>query len=160
MVTVVGCASRPAEPEPAISAPAIAAPPPWSTEPTETAFTSLEQRVGRVPLRLRFEVSAEGAFTAAMSGALATGDEVELLAAGRFGDDEHDLRLWTEGDRVHAGPRDAPTLDVPCPRELEAALVIGSGRALRVARVARAAPPGRWVARRSWGRGAQRGHGG
>ena len=93
-----------------------------------TTFRELEQRLEQNPLRMRFQLSAEGAVVASLAGSLSIGDEVELEAKGRFAGGEHDLRLWTEGDHLRAGPRDAPTLDVPRPPELVPALVIGMTR--------------------------------
>jgi hypothetical protein len=111
-----------------------------------TAFAALEQRLEQNPLRLRFQLSAEGAVVASLAGSLSIADEVELEAKGRFGGAEHDLRLWTEGDHLRAGPRGAPTLDVPRPPELVPALVIGMtrmGLLHNVAMLAGGKPPDR-----------------
>lgn len=95
----------------------------------ETVFVELERRLGHGPLRLRFELVAEGAIVASLAGTLSIAEEVELQAVGRFGGAEHEVRLWTEGDRLRAGARDAPfALDVPRPPELVPALVIGMMR--------------------------------
>lgn len=139
----------PVEPASAISAPADARAPAARGEPEpektpETVFSELERRLAQRPLRLRFEATSEGAFEAAMTGELAIADEVELSVTGRFGELAVDSRLWTQGDRLRAGPRGAPTLDVPRPPELEAALVIGlvrMGVLHNVARLVAGAPP-------------------
>lgn len=102
---------------------------PAEPEPTpETAFAQLEERLRRTPWRLRFELEAEGTVVASLVGTLSIADDIELEAEGSFAGGEHDVRLWTEGDRLHAGPRGAPTLDVPRPPELASALVIGTTR--------------------------------
>lgn len=103
-----------------------------STEPrvytAETLFAALEGRLGCTPWRVRLELSAEGAVVASLAGLLSMAEDVELRATGTFGGAEQDLRLWTEGDHLRAGPREAPPLDVPRPSELEPALVIGMAR--------------------------------
>lgn len=114
-------ASPPAEPQ---SAPSRAEPEPSP----ETAFAQLEQRLSQAPWRVRFEVETEGVVVASLVGLLSIADEIELEAKGSFAGGEHDVRLWTEGDRLRAGPRGAPSLDVPRPPELAAALVIGTTR--------------------------------
>jgi hypothetical protein len=95
---------------------------------SETAFAALEERLGQTPWRLRFELEAEGAVVASLAGSLSIAEEIELEAAGRFAGADHDLRLWTGGDHLRAGPREAPTLDLPRPPELVPALVIGMTR--------------------------------
>lgn len=114
-------ATPPAEPRAVVS--------PAEPEPSpETVFMELEQRLGRTPWRVRFEVEAEGAVVASLVGSLSIADELQLEAKGSFAGGEHDVRLETEGDRLRAGPRGAPALDVPRPPELAAALVIGTTR--------------------------------
>lgn len=93
-----------------------------------TMFKAMEERLERAPWQVRFELSAEGAVVASLAGSLSMAEEVELRATGSFGGAAQDLRLWTEGDRLRGGPREAPTLDVPRPAELEPALVIGMAR--------------------------------
>lgn len=97
-------------------------------EAPETVFAKLEEQLSHTPLRLRFELRAEGAVVVALAGSLVIAQEVELEARGQFAGVEQDLRLWTQGDRLRAGPRDAPTLDVPRPPALASALVIGMTR--------------------------------
>lgn len=118
VMAVPGCPRSPS-PEPPAPAP----------EPSpKTAFERLEGRLSRTPWRMRFELEAEGAVVASLVGTLSLADEIELEAKGSFAGGEHDVRLWTEGDHLRAGPRDAPTLDVPRPPELASALVIGTTR--------------------------------
>jgi hypothetical protein len=88
----------------------------------------LERQLGQTPWRVRYELQAEGVVVASLVGSLSLADEVELEVAGQFAGTVHDLRLWTQGDRLHGGPVAAPTLDVPRPPELAAALVIGMTR--------------------------------
>lgn len=97
-------------------------------EAPKTVFTALEEQLSQTPLRLRFELRAEGAVVVSLGGSLVIDEEVELEARGQFAGVEQELRLWTEGDRLRAGPRDGPTLDVPRPPALASALVIGMTR--------------------------------
>lgn len=126
VVGVPGCA-RPPSASPAAE-PRSAAPAAEPALSPETAFEELERRLSRTPWRLRFELEAEGAVVASLVGTLSIADEIQLEAKGSFAGGEHDVRLWTEGDHLRAGARDAPTLDVPRPPELAPALVIGMTR--------------------------------
>jgi len=47
-------------------------------------FAGLEQRLEQNPLRLRFQLSAEGAVVASLAGSLSIADELELEAKGRL----------------------------------------------------------------------------
>jgi len=127
-------ASPTAEPEPATASPRA------PTIAPETAFQTLEQQLGQTPLRLRFELRAEGAVVASLAGTLAIADELDLRVEGAFAGGEHDLRMWTAGDRLRAGAGadGALALDVPRPPELARALVIGLARMGLLHNVARA----------------------
>lgn len=129
----VGCAGSPAPREAPpgaehASPSAAAAPADERSEAPETTFSGLERRLGQTPWRLRYALEAEGAVVASLVGSMSLADEVELEVAGHFAGAEHDLRLWTQGDRLHGGPAGAPTLDLPRPPELAPALVIGMTR--------------------------------
>ncbi|MCA9704831.1 MAG: hypothetical protein KDK70_03145 [Myxococcales bacterium] len=110
--------------EPAAAAPGAQAAP---SDP-ETTFGALERDLLRDPLHLRFDITAEGSVEVSLVGELHLDAEVELSARGRFAGEDHELHLWTEGDRLRLGPVDAPTLDVPRPPELAPALVVGLTR--------------------------------
>lgn len=85
----------------------------------------LEARLLDEPLRLRFRVSSEGAFSAAIEGALRImPDSAELIGDGTFGGAPVSLQLVTADDsvRVRSPQR---SFSEPAPPALREALVIG-----------------------------------
>ncbi len=122
---LLGCASPPAAVplgpvDPATAVTAELAP--------GTAFNSLEQRLLAGSWQLRFEVVATGAIAVKMAGELRVAEEIDLRARGTFIDTEYDLRLWTRGDRLFAGPIDGPHIEAPRPTALVPALAMGLSR--------------------------------
>ncbi|MEM7154305.1 MAG: hypothetical protein AAF799_15775 [Myxococcota bacterium] len=91
-------------------------------------FRDLEQRLVEEPLRLRFDVTAEGAVEVDIEGSLIVEDEVELRAKGTFAGQPLDLRLWSEGDHLQGGPVGNPSFELPRPMALAPALVLGLTR--------------------------------
>ncbi len=80
------------------------------------------------PLAMRFRVTAQGAVRVSLAGELRVGPQVVLRAEGEFAGQRQDLHLWTEGDRLLAGPPDALAIDQPRPGDLESSLLLGLTR--------------------------------
>jgi len=94
------------------------------------AFDGLEAHLLRErPLRLGFQITAEGAIGASLGGTLTLGEDggVELLAAGRFRDEPVRLTLRSDGERLVGGSGERE-FSIESPPALHEALVLGLTR--------------------------------
>jgi hypothetical protein len=117
------------------------------SEPAE-ALSVIESRLMEAgPGSVAFEVSSEGAFSAALAGELRfmTGDDVALEAEGSFGDARVALGLASEGGVMTWGNQDVRR-EGPHPQALREAVAIGlvrMGVLHNLARLVSGAPPDR-----------------
>jgi hypothetical protein len=124
------------EPEPGLPADA-----------TEALSVIEDRLIEGGPATVRFEVSAEGAFSASLAGELRllAGDDVALEAEGTFGGHPVTLEL-ASGDGVMIWGNQDARRDGPHPEALREALVIGltrMGILHNLARLVAGAPPDR-----------------
>lgn len=96
----------------------------------EAAMRGLEAHLLRErPLRLGFQITAEGEIGASLRGTLTLGEGgvVEMLAAGRFREEPVRLSLRSDGDRLVGGSGERE-FSIESPPALHEALVIGLTR--------------------------------
>lgn len=113
---------------------------------TAARFYDLEERLLRAePLRLRYTITAEGAFAASLSGTLhlAEGSQADLSATGTFGGAPVRLHLRSDGRRMDGGSEER-TFAAEASPHLREALIIGltrMGLLHNLARLTAGAPP-------------------
>jgi hypothetical protein len=103
---------------------------PWEGLEAGEFLSVLEERLlGDGTGQLEFQVRAEGAFEAELSGIVDSGEDrrVELEADGTFGGEFVTLSLTVRGGRLLGGSSDR-RFDEPVPPELHEAVVIGLTR--------------------------------
>ena len=118
-----------------------------STQSAAELFADLESRLlDAGSLEFAYEITAEGAFSAALSGSfMAWGERADIAARGTFGGAPVVLQLTADAKQMSGGNAER-TFRVPRTQELRPALVIGltrMGLLHNLARLTAAAPPDR-----------------
>lgn len=121
------------------------------------ALSSVEERLIEAPMsRIDFTIRSEGAVAVDLAGSLVLGDsgKARLTGVGRFGEDDVDLLMVSDGQRMRV-TNGVDTLEAATPAALREALVLGltrMGVLHNLARLVSATPPdhaeggaGSWV---------------
>jgi len=140
---LAGCAAEGGEPGVEASEAGADAAELWATP--EEGFQALEEalRAGGPVVRIPFDITAEGAVSATLTGTLVLGDggEARLEAAGDFAGQQLDVVLISDGDMMFwTGAEEG----VPTPPALRDALALGftrMGVLHNLARLSGGAPP-------------------